>query len=124
MTRRLQKSSERLIGRWRIETMSGWDREAIDLVEPGFIEFAADGLGQIGFVAVTGQLDCRASERDGSPGVEFTWEGVDEGDQVSGRGWAVLVEDDMIEGHLFLHLGDESSFRAKPFPGADERGGR
>ncbi|GHF98336.1 hypothetical protein GCM10017567_11270 [Amycolatopsis bullii] len=93
--------------------MSGWDREAIDLVEPGFIEFAEDGTGQIGFIAVAGQLDCRASERDGSPGVEFTWAGVDEGDQVSGRGWAVLVADDTIEGHLFFHLGDDSSFRAR-----------
>lgn len=87
--------------------MSCWDREAVDLVAPGFIEFAADGTGQLGFVAVTGQLDCRASERDGCPGVEFTWEGVDEGDT--------------IEGHLFFHLGDDSSFRAKPFTGADER---
>ncbi len=100
--------------------MSGWDREDIDLDEPGFIEFAADGTGQIRFIAVTGGLDCRATERDGSPGVEFTWEGVDEGDQVSGRGWAVLVDDDTIEGHLFFHLGDDSSFRARPSTGADE----
>jgi hypothetical protein len=26
----------RLVGRWRIVEMSGWDRDAIDLVEPGF----------------------------------------------------------------------------------------
>jgi hypothetical protein len=47
--------------------------------------------------------------------VEFTWEGVDEGDQVSGRGWAALVNDETIEGHLFFHLGDDSTFRAQPF---------
>jgi hypothetical protein len=108
-----------LVGRWRITAMSCWDRDDIDLVEPGFIEFTADRTGQVGFIAVTGWLDCRASERDGSPGVEFTWEGVDEGDQVSGRGWAVLVDDDTVEGHLFFHLGDDSSFRAKPFTGAE-----
>jgi hypothetical protein len=100
--------------------MSGWDREAIDLDEPGFIEFAADRTGRVRFIAVTGGLDCRAIERGGRPGVEFTWEGADEGDQVSGRGWAVLVDDDTIEGHLFFHLGDDSSFRAEPFTGADE----
>jgi hypothetical protein len=115
----LPKSPKPLVGRWRLVAMSGWDREDIDLDGPGFIEFAADGTGQVGFIAVTGWLDCRASERDGSPGVEFTWEGVDEGDQVSGRGWAVLV-DDAIDGHLFFHLGDDSSFRAKPFTGTDE----
>lgn len=51
--------------------------------------------------------------------VEFTWEGVDEGDQVSGRGWAVLVDDETIEGHLFFRLGDDSTFRAEPFTPAD-----
>ncbi|MDQ7805156.1 hypothetical protein Q5425_15525 [Amycolatopsis sp. A133] len=100
--------------------MSAWDREAIDLDGPGFIEFATDQTGQVRFIAVTGWLDCRGIERDGSPGVEFTWDGVDEGDQVSGRGWALLVDDNTLEGHLFFHLGDESSFRAKPFTSADE----
>nr|WP_225957876.1 hypothetical protein [Amycolatopsis lexingtonensis] len=117
----MPKCPKELVGRWRLVVVSGWDREAVDLDGPGFIEFAADGTGQIRFVAVTGWLDCRAIERGGSPGVEFTWEGADEGDQVSGRGWAVLI-DDTIEGHLFFHLGDDSSFRAKPFTGADERG--
>ncbi len=80
---------------------------------------ARNGTGQFGFIAVNGWLDCRPVERDGRPGMEFTWEGSDEGDQVSGRGWAVLVNDDTIEGHLFFHLGDDSSFRAKPFTSAD-----
>jgi hypothetical protein len=108
-----------LSGRWRIVEMSGWDRDAIDLVGPGFIEFTGDGTGQFGFIAVRGWLDCRRVERNGHAGVEFTWEGVDEGDQVSGRGWASLVDDEMIEGHLFFHLGDDSSFRAMPFTADD-----
>ena len=111
----------RLVGRWRIVQMSGWDRDAIDLVEPGFIEFAKDMTGRFGFIAVDGWLDCRPVERDGRPGVEFTWEGSDEGDQVSGRGWAVLVDDETIEGHLLFHMGDDSSFRAEPFTSSDER---
>jgi hypothetical protein len=74
---------------------------------------------EFGFVAVRGWLDCRQVQRDGRPGVEFTWEGVDEGDQVTGRGWAILVDDQTIEGHLFFHLGDDSTFRAEPFAPAD-----
>ena len=104
--------------------MSEWDRDAIDLVEPGFIEFARDGTGEFGFIAVRGWLDCPRVERDGRPGVEFAWEGDDEGDQVNGRGWAVLVDDATIEGHLFFYLGDDSSFRAKPFARADEPDGK
>jgi len=104
--------------------MSGWDRDDIDLVEPAFIEFSKDGTGQFGFIAVRGWLDSRPAERDGKVGVEFTWDGVDEGDQVSGRGWAALVDDEAVEGHLFLHLGDDSSFRAVPFTHADESDGQ
>ena len=104
-----------LTGRWRIVEMSGWDRNDIDLVGPGFIEFAGNGTGEFGFIAVEGSLDCRPVQRDGRAGVEFTWEGVDENDQISGRGWAYRVDDARIEGHLFFHMGDDSSFRAEPF---------
>ena len=104
-----------MTGRWRIVEMSGWDRDAIDLVEPGFIEFNPTDRS-LRVHRRHGWLDCRPAERDGRPGVEFTWEGVDEGDQVSGRGWAALVDDETIEGHLFFHLGDDSTFRGKPSP--------
>jgi hypothetical protein len=82
--------SRKIIGRWRITEMDNWDQEAVDLVEPGFIEFDEEGLGGLGFIAVTGELDCRDADRDGRPGVEFSWQGFDEGDDVSGRGWAAL----------------------------------
>jgi hypothetical protein len=56
----------------------------------------------------------RWSKRDGRPFAEFGWEGVDEGDQVNGRGWAV-TEDGGLTGGLFFHHGDDSRFRATPF---------
>ncbi|XVV01825.1 hypothetical protein ACQPW3_31190 [Actinosynnema sp. CA-248983] len=112
---RRAKISDAITGRWRIVEMSGWDRDAIDLVEPGFIEFAGDGTGEFGFIVVRGAMDCRPVERDGRVGIEFTWDGSDEGDPISGRGWA-FPADDGIEGHLFFHMGDDSSFRAEPFP--------
>jgi hypothetical protein len=111
-----------LTGRWRIVEMDNWDRDAIELVGPGFIEFTKESAGEFGFVAVRGWLDCRWSERDGRPFVEFTWEGEDEGDQVSGRGWAALTEDRGLTGHLFFHLGDDSGFRATPFAAGTEVG--
>ena len=63
--------------------MDNWDQGAVDLVEPGFIEFDEDGLGELGFIAVTGELDCCDADRDGRPGVEFSWQGSDEGDDVA-----------------------------------------
>ena len=102
-----------VIGRWRITEMDNWDQGAVDLVQPGFIEFEDDGLGDLGFIAVTGELDCRDANREGRPGVEFSGQGSDEGDDVSGRGWAALGPDGRFEGHIYFHLGDDSAFRAE-----------
>ena len=47
-----------------------------------------------------------------------SWQGSDEGDDVSGRGWAGLNPDGRLEGHIYFHLGDDSAFRAERFNGA------
>ena len=99
-------------GRWRILEMDLWDRDALDLVAPAFIEFSPDQTGEFGFIVVTGWIDWRRAGT-GRSGVEFSWEGTDEGDQVSGRGWAELHNDRVLHGHLYFHLGDDSGFRAE-----------
>jgi hypothetical protein len=101
-----------VVGRWRIVETEHWDRDALDLVAPAFIEFDEDGLGSLGFIAVEGSTDWREVQRDGLPGAEFSWEGNDESDQASGRGWGVLEEDGSLRGRIFFHLGDDSSFTA------------
>jgi len=101
-----------LVGRWRIAEMDLWDLEAIDLIGPAFIEFGQDRTGHFRFIAVEGWLDCRAGRVQGHPRVEFTWEGDDEGDRASGRGWAALEQDGSLRGHIYFHLGDDSGFRA------------
>ncbi len=73
-------------GRWRIAEMDLWDNDALDLVEPAFLEIKGQE-GQMHFIAVTAWLDIRYDARAGAPIAEFSWEGVDEGDQRSGRGW-------------------------------------
>jgi len=60
--------STSITGRWRITEMDNWDQDAVDLVQPGFIEFDDDGLGSLGFIVVTGELDWRDAERDGGGG--------------------------------------------------------
>jgi len=110
--REIHQGDGDLTGRWRILEMDLWDQEALDLVAPAFIEFSADHSGELGFIVVTGWIDWR-SAGSGRPGVEFSWEGTDEGDQVSGRGWAALHTDGVLHGHLYFHLGDDSGFRAQ-----------
>ena len=50
--------------------------------------------------------------RDGHPAVEFSWDGSDEGDHASGRGWAALDDDGSLVGHIWFHMGDDSGYRA------------
>ena len=100
-------------GRWRIAAMDMWDKDAIDLVEPGFIAFNGEE-GEMRFIAVRAWLDVRYSTRDDVPVAEFSWEGVDEGDQRSGRGWAMPRTTTGLTGHIFFHNGDDSGFVCLP----------
>ncbi len=84
-------------GTWRIVEMEVWDREYLDLVVPAHITFESDGLGEFQFGTVQGWLDCRfAAGR-----VEFSWEGLSDGDTVSGRGWGAISEAGKLEGRIF-----------------------
>jgi hypothetical protein len=112
MARRRSDASKKLVGRWRIQEMDVWDRDALDLVAPAFIEFRADQIGNFGFIAVEGWMDRREVTIDDRPGLEFSWEGNDEGDQTSGRGWAAIRADGSLDGHIYFHMGDDSAFRA------------
>jgi hypothetical protein len=67
----------RIAGRWWITQAELWDCDALNLAAPAFIGFAEDGSGRFGFIAVQGEMDCREMERDGRPGVEFSWEDND-----------------------------------------------
>jgi hypothetical protein len=113
--------ARRMVGRWRIVEMDLWDRDAIDLVGPAFIDFGADGTGRFRFIAVEGYLDCRYIAHEDVRSVEFTWEGNDEGDRVSGRGSAQVEPDGSLRGHILFHAGDDSGFRAVPHETASGR---
>lgn len=100
------------VGTWRIVEMELWDRTDFDSVEPAYFTFERNGLGDFQFIAVQGGMDCRFSQRDDKPLVEFSWIGCDELDPASGRGWAIL-DGDTITGRIFFHAGDDSAFTAK-----------
>jgi len=97
-------------GRWRIVEMEQWDQEFVDLVSPGHITFARDGSGELHFGAVDVSLDWGADATGNR--VDFSFEGFDEGDEVSGMGWAER-NDGKLTGRIAFHLGDESGFVAQ-----------
>ena len=108
----MKSRASQFIGDWRIMEMEEWDREYLDEEVPAYIRFEKKGMGEFQFGLVKAKIDYRAATRDGKPAVEFSWEGYSEMDPMTGRGWAILNEDDSLTGRIFFHLGDESGFIA------------
>ena len=101
----------RLAGKWRIVETAAWDKQHLDLCGPTFIEIDAQGRGEMAFGALEASLDCGFTHT----GVDFEWNGADEGDQVSGDGWADLRNDGCLEGEIAYHNGDKTTFIAAPW---------
>jgi hypothetical protein len=110
-----EREASVFLGYWKITKMEVWAQKYVDLVVPGFIEFALEderltGLFQFG--TVIGWLDCRLRTVEGSTSVEWSWEGRNDTDPACGRGWATLVDGELV-GRLFIHCGDDSAFKAR-----------
>lgn len=97
-----------LTGRWRIVAMPDYVEGYRDMMEPAYIEFAADGSGEFTFGCVTGQI---FGAGDGN-NVAFSWQGNDEMDEAQGDGWAEIQPDGSISGQIGFHGGDEADFIA------------
>ncbi len=103
------KTPKAFAGTWRITEAELWDEDALDMVAPAHVTFAADGLGHFQMIAVEGGTDCRFEGNR----VEFSWVGDDDGHESNGRGWAEIGKDGKLRGRIFFHQGDDSSFVAK-----------
>ena len=106
-------NQSKILGRWRITEMEQWDAGYLNMEVEAFIEFGGDGIGSFQFGLVQGQVDYERTGKSGKEEVEWTWEGMDEMDPVSGRGRAELQPDGRLQGRFFFHGGDSSDFTAK-----------
>ena len=103
----------RIAGKWRIIETASWGKQHLDLCGPAFIEFDIQGQGEMAFGALEASLECGFT----ASGIDFEWNGADEGDQVFGDGWADLRRDGCLEGEIACHNGDETTFLAAPWTG-------
>ena len=110
--KRKPKLRSRFQGRWRITWMDQWDQGFVDAEVEGFFDFRPNGLGEFQFGYVRGDIDYRETIRDGTPCIEFSWDGNDEMDPAQGRGFATL-DGDALSGTIYIHRGDESGFTAR-----------
>jgi hypothetical protein len=104
-------SYNKFIGNWRIIEMEMWEEDFIDAEVQGYINFDKYGRGDFQFGYVHGYMNCSYSNKKGVKTVNFSWEGNDEMDSASGRGNAI-IEDEQLSGKLYFDGGDESWFMA------------
>jgi hypothetical protein len=98
-----------LAGRWRIVEMPDYVEDCRDMMEPAYIEFAANRSGEFAFGCVTGQI---FGAGDGN-NVTFSWLGNNEMDEAQGNGWAENQPDGSIIGQICFHNSDEADFIAR-----------
>ena len=110
-------------GRWRIAEMDLWDNEALDLVEPAFLEIKGQ-QGEMRFIAVQAWLDIRYDVRAGGPLAEFSWEGIDEGDLAAEAGGFERGGDTGDAGAEHADIGRHPHRRRARWPAHDASRGR
>lgn len=86
-------ASVAFVGKWQIVESGTWPRDHLDLCGPAFLHIDADGAGKMAFGALSASLDGGFTPS----AVDFDWNGEDEGDQVTGTGWADLRDDGWLE---------------------------
>jgi hypothetical protein len=109
--RAMKAALKPFVGKWVILEMMTWDQEFVNMEGPGHFTFGKDGTGHFRFGLVRGEMDCRMENVSGRWRIEFSWEGSNELDPATGRGWAWLDHEE-LQGRIFFHLGDDSAFRA------------
>jgi hypothetical protein len=68
-----------------------------------------DHLGEFQFGTVHGEIDYRVEPYQETERLEFSWEGEDDMDPVSGWGWAI-IKDGQLQGRISFHEEDDSGF--------------
>jgi hypothetical protein len=74
----MQTKPKSFHGSWRIIQMDEWNEENLDIVETARSTIYKRGQGEFVFGTVKGWLDCRFTERERLPLVEFSWRGLSE----------------------------------------------
>ena len=107
MTRR----ASAVIGKSRIFEADLWTAKDLDLVEPAYIRFDADGGGEFKFICVAGSMACSFTRSSAG----FTWTGFDEMDEASGSGDAEIGDADNLTIEISFHNGDDAILKARPW---------
>lgn len=97
------------IGTWHIYEMAAWDEGYFNMEVQAHVTINKRGFGHFQFGLVEGSLDYKAS----SSRLDFSFEGMDENDPCSGRGYLEAPYKGKLKGKFYIHSGESSTFSAK-----------
>ena len=103
-------NKESIIGSWPIHEMGNWDEDYIHMEEEASIQFKSNNLGNLNFGLIKAQLEYIIDQE--TQRGEFTFDGVDENDEVFGRGYVKVLRQ-TLEVKIFLHMSEQSTFKTK-----------
>jgi hypothetical protein len=109
----LPKKNGKPTGTWVITKMEQWDEDYFNMERQAFITIFGGGTGDFEFGTVSGGICGEFRETSHGVVFDFTWEGNEECDEVSGDGWFRSVDGKNGEGEIRFHQGDKSLFWAK-----------
>ncbi len=101
-----------LFGTWHIYEMETWDEDYFNEEVQAYINIKRDQCGEFQFGYVTGYFE---GELESKKRLVFSFEGEDENDPCSGRGYIELVDENKAKGKFYIHQGDSSEFSAKRY---------
>ncbi|MEM9218705.1 MAG: hypothetical protein AAGD25_30735 [Cyanobacteria bacterium P01_F01_bin.150] len=103
------------VGLWYIYYMEEWDQDYIDMEVKAYVEVKENLNGNFQFGLVSGSFYSELETIGDITRLSFSWEGMDECDEVNGRGWLQMAEDDPdeLEGLIDIMQGDRSGFNAR-----------
>ncbi len=99
-----------LVGIWHIYKMEKWDKKYFNMEVQAYIKVGKNLLGDFQFGLIEGCVD---GEMEGRKRLSFSFDGADENDPCSGRGYIELVDKDIAKGKFYIHQGDSSEFLAR-----------
>ncbi|MEW5896665.1 MAG: hypothetical protein AB1668_03165 [Nanoarchaeota archaeon] len=106
---------KQIIGKWRITSMSEWDKDYVDEEVAAYIQIEKNLCGDFHFGYVQAEIHGRIAKRGGEEFFEFTFDGYDAGggNDESGSGWIKLTGKDKAEGEFNFHQTDSSTFKLR-----------
>ena len=107
----MKKAEMVVLGTRRITGMDVWYVDNLDMEVPAHITIRDKLTDEFQFGLMLGDLDARLCATDSVARLEFSWSAFDENAPMSDRGW-MEVAGDRAQGHIFIHLGDDSAFAA------------